>query len=252
MQKISINTIGLLGDSISRGIMLDGATGKYKIMDHNAADMFQTSHNISVKNYSRFGGTSRKALQLLPGILSGGDATDIILLELGGNDCDFNWDMVAGAPTAAQTPNVPLAEFRDNMSKIIDMILAAGKHPVIMTLPPIDSDKYFDWIARGDAARARNLMIFLGDKNYIYRHQELYATALNTLAVKYELFTIPLRESFLSIPKYSDYLCDDGIHLNARGHDVMSSVFDKTYDDYINDNAGVVTNTTTETSGYRR
>jgi len=228
-----IDNIEILGDSITRGVIWCEIAGKYKLLKGSAANLFGPSNSVTVKNHSKFGCTTEKALRLLPDILQKNDHKGIVLLELGGNDCDFDWDEVSKNPSCGHAPNVSFADFKENISAIIEQILSAGKRPVIMTLPPIDADKYFNWIAKGCAERAANLMTFLGDKNLIYRHQELYAGALEKIALKYNLYTVPVREAFLKIHKYSDYLCLDGIHLNIKGQEIMKAVCDKTYRDYL-------------------
>lgn len=229
-----IKNIEILGDSLARGVIWCEIAGKYKLVKESAANMFGPSNEVSVKNYSKFGCTTEKALRLLPGILEkSGPEKGIVLLELGGNDCDFNWDEISQNPGAAHKPNVSFIDFKKNIAAIIEQILAAGKRPVIMTLPPIDSDKYFEWISKGCKERAANLMTFLGDKNLIYRHQELYAAALEKIALKYNLYIVPVRETLLKVHKYSDYLCLDGIHLNIQGQAIIKAVCDQTYREYL-------------------
>jgi lysophospholipase L1-like esterase len=232
MKKI-IEHISILGDSISKGVILDEISKKYKMLKESAAELFSRENNVSVKNHARFGCTSEKALEMTPTVLEKESASGIVLLELGGNDCDYNWDAVAENPDANHKPNVTLEKFKENISRIVQMIKDSGRKLAIMTLPPIDSDKYFNWISKGDAGRAANIMKFLGDKNYIYRHQELYASALEEVATHHRVFKIPVRTGFLSIAKYSDYICDDGIHLNERGQGQMKSIFNDTYHRYI-------------------
>lgn len=228
-----IENISILGDSISKGIVLDEISRKYRILKESAADLFSRENHVNVKNYSKFGCTSEKALQISETVLKDHLSSGVILIELGGNDCDFNWDMVANDPLAIHAPNVTIEKFKENISKIIKTITGYGQKLAVMTLPPIDSDRYFNWISKGDAERSANIMKFLGDKNYIYRHQELYANALEEAAIENSIFVIPARQKFLTIPKYSDYICDDGIHLNERGQDVLKSVCNQTYQSYI-------------------
>lgn len=227
-----LNNVGILGDSITRGVIWDELAGKYKLLKESAANLFGPDNNAVVKNYSKFGCTTKKALQLLPNILEKDKEKGIMLLGLGGNDCDFNWDAVIQNPLSAHEPNVPIEDFKENTAEIIKQLLSSGKRPVVMTLPPIDSDKYFDWITKGCARRAANLLTFLGDKNLIYRHQELYANALEKIALKYRLYIVPVREAFLKVHKYSDCLCVDGIHLNVKGQAAVKSVCDQTYRKY--------------------
>lgn len=228
-----IEQISILGDSISKGVILDEISRKYRILKESAADLFSRENNVVVKNYAKFGCTSERAMLITAGVLQDQHQSGIVLLELGGNDCDYNWDDVANDPRGSHRPNVMLDKFKENISNIIQVIKESGRKLAIVTLPPIDSDKYFNWVSQNDAARAEKILSFLGDKNYIYRHQELYANALEEVAADHNVFRIPVRAGFLSIAKYSDYICDDGIHLNERGQDVMKSVFNTTYNKYI-------------------
>lgn len=230
-----INTVNILGDSISKGIVLDPEMRRYKILKQSAIDLFGCENHITVSNFSRFGCTSEKALTIANEIMSNTAPaeTSLTMVELGGNDCDYNWDDVAATPDAPHTPNVPLERFRENVRNIITAMKNTGRRIAFMTLPPIDSDKYFNWISRGDGVRAANILKFLGDKTFIYRHQELYANALRDEATKLGIFQIPVREHFLSIRNYRDLLCDDGIHLNEQGQRIMENVFTETYKNYL-------------------
>ncbi|MDL2295363.1 GDSL-type esterase/lipase family protein [Lachnospiraceae bacterium OttesenSCG-928-E19] len=228
-----IKSISIIGDSILKGVVFDDIMGKYRSLKESAASLFGQTNKVEIKNHARFGCTTERALKVLPNVLETETSPDIVMLELGGNDCDYNWDAVCENPNIKHNPNVPFAKFKENLRTIIEKIIAAGKRPFIMTLPPIDADKYFNWITGGNQGRADNLLTFLGDKNFIYRTQERYATALETIASEYNLVRVNAREELLSIPKYSDYLCRDGIHLNERGQDFIKSVFDKTYKQHV-------------------
>lgn len=235
MKKI-IEKISILGDSISKGVILDEISRKYKILKESAADLFSRENKVVVKNHAKFGCTSEKALEITRKILESETDSGIIMLELGGNDCDYNWDKVAEDPEFDHQPNVTLEKFKQNISKIIEIVKASGRDLAFMTLPPIDSEKYFNWITRGDKTRIENIQRFLGERNYIYRHQELYASALEEIATKNNIYKIPVRAGFLSIPRCGDYICDDGIHLNEMGQGVMKTIFNDTYNQYISMN----------------
>jgi lysophospholipase L1-like esterase len=223
-------TISIIGDSILRGVVFDEIAKKYKFLQKSAANLFAKSNKIEIQNLSRFGQTTVNVLTKLPSMLE--TNSDWFLIELGGNDCDQNWEQVIEKPSEVHEANVPLAKFKENIIQIIDKIRGVGKVPVIMTLPPIDSDKYFKWIVNGDDTRASNLMKWLGDKNLIYRTQENYATALERIAVTCGVATVPLREKLLGIHKYSDYMCIDGIHLNEQGQEFVKRVCDERYREY--------------------
>jgi len=229
-----IEKISILGDSISKGVVLDTLSQKYRILKESAADLFSSENNVVVKNYAKFGCTSERALTLIGDIVKEENKHEIILIELGGNDCDYKWDEVAENPDGEHHPNVELETFRLNIAKIIEIVKASGRDLAFMTLPPIDAQKYFNWITHGDAERMKNIKKFISEINYIYRHQELYATALEEIATQNNVYKIPVRAGFLAIPNCGDYICDDGIHLNEQGQEVMKKIFNDTYNEYIN------------------
>ena len=228
-----IENISILGDSISKGVILDEISKKYKILRDSALDLFSRENNVLVKNHAKFGCTSEKALQIADNTLKNDGLSGVVLLELGGNDCDYNWDAVAENPNADHQPNVILARFRENIAALIRAVRECGRRLAIVTLPPIDADKYFRWISRGDSVRAERILRFVGEVNYIYRHQELYANTLEDVAAQNQVFKIPVRAGLLSVPRYCDFICDDGIHLNERGQNAMKATFNDTYKKYI-------------------
>jgi lysophospholipase L1-like esterase len=214
-----------------RGVIFDEIAKKYKTLTESAANLFGLSNKVEIKNHSRFGQTSAHIMDRLPAMLEA--ESDLVLIELGNNDCDKKWEEVIADPDTDHESIVPFETFKNNIRTIIENIRKAGKKPVVMTLHPIDGDRYFDFIAHGDQGRANNLIKFLGDKNLIYRTQERYAEALERIAVAAQVPTVPLRERLLSVHKYSDYMCSDGIHLNQRGQELVKQVCDERYLEYV-------------------
>lgn len=87
---ISIAKIDIWGDSILKGVILDEAVGRYRLLRENAVTAFSQLFHIDVRNHSHFGCTAPKALVNIDKTLASGLSTDLVLLEFGGNDCDFN------------------------------------------------------------------------------------------------------------------------------------------------------------------
>ncbi len=76
-----------------------------------------------------------------------GKSPDIVLLEFGGNDCDYKWDDIAKNSDMEYKPNTDIY-FSRNILKMIDTLTDNHILPVLMTLPPLDHLKYFKWITR--------------------------------------------------------------------------------------------------------
>lgn len=214
MKKVCI-----LGDSISKGIVLDNHS-KYHSTTNSFVNLFADSKQFLINNFSIFGCTVTKGLQIFLRQHEKIHTSDIILTEFGGNDCDFDWAAIANDPTAHYTPKTPLESFCEQYKKMIELIIKAGKNTVILNLPPLDDEKYFKWVSRD--RNADNILKWLGgNSKYIYRWHEMYNDAVCNVAKNMNVLLIDIRTEFLKLRDYSDYLCDDGIHPNERGHKLI-------------------------------
>lgn len=223
-----INKIGIWGDSILKGVIFDEISGKYRSLKNCAVNLFKKDFtNVDIKNNSRFGCTAPKAEKNLEQFLENGYSADIVLLEFGGNDCDFNWAEVSAAPYSEHKPNTPLSEYIKSMTNMINNLIKHKITPVLMNLPPISAERYFDWITVPEDVNADNVLYWLKEKQVIYRQQENYSHAIDNMARKYHIPLVDVREPFLEIRDYNNYLCVDGIHLNEKGHAVMCDTFKK-------------------------
>lgn len=229
-----ITNIGIWGDSILKGIILDENDGRYKQFKQCAVNVFKRIFStINIKNNSRFGCTAPKAQKNLDMTLKKGYKADFVLLEFGGNDCDFNWAKVSENPTGNHEPNTPLVQFEQSMRDMIEILSRHEITPVLMNLPPIDSERYFDWISGMEGVNGDNILKWLHEKEVIYRQQESYSRRIEKLAYEYNLGMIDVREPFLEIRDYKNYLCRDGIHLNEKGQKILCKTFSNYAQQYI-------------------
>lgn len=227
MKKI-IKKVGIWGDSILKGVIFDEAVGKYRATKRCAVNLFsRIFSSVDIKNNSRFGCTAPKAEVNLENSLDKGFSADAVLLEFGGNDCDFNWIKVSQTPHAEHMPNTPLPQFIHSMKKMINSLVQHNIKPILVNLPPINADMYFEWISQMDGVNGDNVLYWLKDKSVIYRHQELYSCAIERMAYENNLTLINIREPFLQIRDHKSCLCVDGIHPNERGQAIIYDTFKK-------------------------
>jgi len=224
-----ISKIDVLGDSILKGVVLDEAAGRYRLLKNSAVNVFAQLFHLDVKNHSHFGCTAPKALANLDRTLASGFKADMVILEFGGNDCDFDWAEVSGDPDGEHEPHTSYDTFVEAMQTMIQMLLAKGITPVLMSLPPIDSCRFFDWITKPDNVDPDKVLTFLGDKDSIYRHQERYSLAITKLAYKNNLPLVDVRDAFLKQKNVGTCLCLDGIHPNEKGQKLIQDVFATQY-----------------------
>ncbi len=216
--------IGVLGDSILKGVVFDEIRGTYSLLAESCGNLLQKTLGINIVNRSRFGSTIDKGRKMLEVSLKRDPDLSYMLLEYGGNDCDFNWDEVSRDPDAEHLPNTPLAAFKQNLDEMIEILKQKQIRPILMSLPPICGNRYFDFIvSRG--RNADNILRFLGDRQQIYRFHEMYSLAVTRLAIEKDCVYVPMREAFLAERNSLSLICSDGIHPNEKGHRLMQEVF---------------------------
>ncbi|HZK20281.1 MAG TPA: SGNH/GDSL hydrolase family protein [Treponemataceae bacterium] len=227
--NIEKRKINIWGDSILKGIVLDESSDRYHVLEKNCVKRFSSKTGASVVNNASFGMTTQKAVERIGRSIKRRppEKNDIVLIEFGGNDCDFFWDQISKSPDKSHEPKTPLDSFVKNIYSIIEMFKSLYISPVFMSLPPLEPNRYFEWISRNlDAA---NILKWLGDVNKIYRWQEAYSNTLVEIAIKNNLRVIDVRKGFLISDNYTSLICEDGIHPNQNGHETIY----KSFVDYV-------------------
>ena len=212
--------VEMFGDSILRGVMYDGTRKKYCLCGDRAFADLQ-SRGLEVRNHAKMGATIEDGLARVQRVLpEGTDASDTtVLLEFGGNDCDYRWDEVAEDPTGSFLPNLPSEKFLEQYRKAIRWAKARGARVALTSLVPINASRYFEWISRG--RNASNILRWLGDKSMLYRWQEQYSRLVERLSFEMDCPMIDERDAFLKSHQFTDLLCEDGIHPTQAGHDLF-------------------------------
>ncbi len=211
-----IKKVIVWGDSVARGVIYDDKRARYAIAPENAVKIVSDKLGIEIINRSRMGITSKEGLQLVERDLEKGLVADAVIIEYGGNDCDFNWREISEAPKETHLPKTKAEDFEESIYKIIEKTKKAGIRPVLVSLPPIDADRYLNFISRDGLSKA-NILKWLGDVNQIYRYHERYSMIITRIARKTGCMLLDLRSAFLDLWSTKDLLCTDGIHPNISG-----------------------------------
>lgn len=222
--------ITIWGDSILKGIVLNlnNSFQKYSVLPSNAVNLTAENFNVEISNRCYFGCTTTKGISVLTKDISHNISSDIGIIEFGGNDCDYDWTKLCEAPDQPIQPRTPVKIFIETMQKMINILREHCIKPVMMTLPPLVSDRYFNTISQGRDEKI--IYNWLGDKEYLYRWQEMYSSEVEKLALKNNVFLIDMRKAFLEEHNYQRLICDDGIHPNSDGHKFMYNVFKEELD----------------------
>lgn len=217
-----IRSMAVFGDSILKGVVYDSVAAKYRIGKDSAFDiMTERLPGIRLTNYSRFGSTAPKGRAAFAGLVEKGEQPDAVLIEFGGNDCDYDWAEVSAAYKTSHDPHTPLPKYEETLRRFVALARSCGIIPVMMTLPPISADRYFDFFTRADNVDSINVLHWLVEKQVIYRTQENYSHRAGMIANELDVDLIDARSPFLLKRNLGDYLCEDGIHLNANGQKLL-------------------------------
>lgn len=207
------------GDSISAGVVYDEDEHKYVKSKETLVCMMQNSLNCVITNLSRFGNTISTALPRLKKDMAK-EKPDVVVFELGGNDCDYKWDQIAADPKAEHLPATDINVFENTLEQLANSLKAKGILPVFATLPPLDPERYFKWVSKNSEA-ATHILEWLGSVSRIYWWHEMYNSAIIKSARSTGAALIDLRSAFLSTVDFRKYICRDGIHPNKAGHKLM-------------------------------
>ncbi|MBP5262231.1 MAG: SGNH/GDSL hydrolase family protein [Clostridiales bacterium] len=216
-----METITAFGDSVMKGVIYEDE--HYKVTDSSFKKICEEYFGIVVENKAKFGSTIKKGETVFERNLDAIRRSNgrYVLLEFGGNDCDFNWKEVAEDPERKHLPMSTIEDFVATYTAIINEIKKLGKTPVLLSLPPIDSERYFKHISQG--LSGENIMQWLhGDRQYITNWHERYNIETFKLAISNEVPIIDITSVFLEKKNYSNYLCEDGIHPNAKGQRLIA------------------------------
>ena len=171
---------------------------------------------LEVVNRAKMGATVTKGLSLVKHDVQRGMDARWALVAYGGNDSDFDWEAIAAAPEQEHLPHTVLPEFIEKLRCAVQELASAGVQPVLMTLPPIDGQRYFRFISQ--KTDGGSVLRWLGDVGRIYRHQELYSDAVAALAFAEGVPLIDVRRQFLPMRDLPRYIAADGIHLTMTGY----------------------------------
>ncbi len=211
--------VTVYGDSILKGVLLD--SGKYvinRVWETKLAEMY----HLTIRNCARFGCTIRKILPLIRrDSQEKRQEEELAILELGGNDCDYNWADISRDPDEIHECKTPPAEFLLRYREAVRLIRESRRTPVLMNLPPVHSERYLSFICRSGLSR-QNILHWLGDVEAISRWQNQYSEMIEQVAAEETARLIDLRKAFpMDIRSLEPLLCDDGIHPSRLGQKLI-------------------------------
>jgi lysophospholipase L1-like esterase len=210
------------GDSITKGVIYDDERSKYANSKENFTNIIGNKIKGQVYNVGKFGSTiMRGANKMYNDVIK--KTPDIVLIEFGGNDCDYKWDDIAKNPENEYKPNTDIFAFRETLLAMIDTLKKNHIIPALMTLPPLDPLKYFKWITKENSFAEQNILKWLGTKDSLFTWHNSYSKIITEVANETNTVLIDVRTEFLKYNDYSQFLCKDGIHPNIDGQSLIAT-----------------------------
>lgn len=213
----------IYGDSIMKGTVLDNAYHYRAIMNRYLPKLYDR-FGIEAENRARFGITVQRGHKILQRDISEGLDCELALVEFGGNDSNFHWDEISLFPTHEHLPFTSMTDFTGNLTAMIDELRQQSVQPIMMTLPPIDPQRYFDFIVRNGNSR-ENILAWLGSVQKIYDVHASYSSAAASVAMAKDVPLVDIRSEFPHNDALGEYICIDGIHPNEKGYRLIADTF---------------------------
>lgn len=215
-----------LGDSIIKGVLVqsEGERSRYSLADKSIVECCAEKLGGESLNLGKMGCTIEAGERILNRYLDKMSGAQYVLLEYGGNDSDYNWQEIAEAPEKEHFPRTRLEVFEQVYERVINKIKEMGAIPLVLSLPPMDAERYFAFFSQKweDGFRANVMRWLGGSTNTIMSGHELYNLATMRIAQRTGAQWIDVTSGLLKGHNFRAYLCDDGIHPNERGQRVIA------------------------------
>lgn len=215
-----------LGDSIIKGVLVqsEGERSRYSLADKSIVECCAEKLGGESLNLGKMGCTIEAGERILNRYLDKMSGAQYVLLEYGGNDSDYNWQEIAEAPEKEHFPRTRLEVFEQVYERVINKIKEMGAIPLVLSLPPMDAERYFAFFSQKweDGFRANVMRWLGGSTNTIMSGHELYNLATMRIAQRTGVQWIDVTSGLLKGHNFRAYLCDDGIHPNERGQRVIA------------------------------
>lgn len=215
-----------LGDSIIKGVLVqsEGERSRYSLADKSIVECCAEKLGGESLNLGKMGCTIEAGERILNRYLDKMSGAQYVLLEYGGNDSDYNWQEIAEAPEKEHFPRTRLEVFEQVYERVINKIKEMGAIPLVLSLPPMDAERYFAFFSQKweDGFRANVMRWLGGSTNTIMSGHELYNLATMRIAQRTGVQWIDVTSGLLKGHNFRTYLCDDGIHPNERGQRMIA------------------------------
>ena len=130
-----INKISVYGDSILKGAVTGTDSGNlFDVLEENGLSIAAKTLQFELNNQSVFGNIVTKGIRKLRREIDRGVISDLAIIESGGNDCDYDWNIVCESPSEFHNPRVPLDDFIKTIDEMVGICRQNKITPLLMTM----------------------------------------------------------------------------------------------------------------------
>ena len=215
--------IEVFGDSILKGIQINPLNNRYHVDNRIDVPLLESRFSLDIENRAKFGCTVTKGEQLLNRYLDESPNCEAVIMNFGGNDCDYNWAEIAQDPDGVHEQHTPVQQFVQIYTKLIRTLQEKGIRPIVTNLPPLCPQRFFDWFCKD--LNKENVFRWMTSVNTIYHVQEYYSHTVEQIARATGARLVDIRGVFLKRYRVERFLCADGIHINTEGQGLITEAF---------------------------
>lgn len=222
----------ILGDSNAKGVVRD-IQDKYVVAPNSTVNIISEKVGCETHNISFFGQTLEKAYKkgFVEKVLQykSDKLRNLVVINLGGNDSDYDWTKVSKEPTQPHSSRTNLDNFDKYYREAIHFLRENGFEVYMCTLLPFVPKLYFDTVV-SKLGSAHNILFYLdNDVNNLLSDQIMFNERIIQIAKDEKVKLLDLRSLIQKNKNWKQLYCDDGIHLSERGHAYLAKKILETY-----------------------
>jgi lysophospholipase L1-like esterase len=214
-------TVLIVGDSISLG-----AT---EVRGNDVVDRVECSYFDLLRqqfpsvDFSLDGGVHRTTLlarQRIAGLLAT-QQPDIVLLMVGGNDATLDWKRFVVTDGKIARSKVPVERYQENIVDIVRQVRDQGAIPIISDIPVMSIKKRGEYLSQLTGKDLTPIIERGGGQAEVDRHHHIYLNAAASVADQHDVLMVRFSQVMYEMG-HCAVVSADGVHSNARGHQVMA------------------------------
>lgn len=225
-----METVYIFGDSLLRGVMPD-EQGLYHSTNSIGFDELENRYQICIKNYSMPTFTVKQGWAWMQkNMEASGAKPDLVILEFGGNDCDYRWgEMRDSCHRLTEIHRTPIDEFVKVYTDMTEYLADRGIETAVTLCPQFPVGVYLKHlIASGIPEQV--IKTYIETPDMVIRDYKAYKSEIVKLAEKKRIPVIDIEKTFAFLTDLEDYYSMDGLHPNEKGyrliHDTFACFFD--------------------------